>query len=103
MRTVVRSDQTLFHQRHDPRSDLAVCSQTVEVLPEQSVAVQVRVTVPVPQEFKLELSEKLTAGFGSQASTAAGSVKDGVAGHWIVAFAPWPESVGAVVSSIVIV
>ena len=38
-----------------------------------------------------------------QLSAAAGAVKAGVAGHSIVASAPWPESVGGVVSTTVMV
>ena len=44
-----------------------------------------------------------TAGAVSQESDAVGAVNDGMAGHWIVVFAPAAPSDGFVVSETVIV
>ncbi len=49
------------------------------------------------------VSTELMLGLPSQASLAVGSVKTGVAGQLIVASAPWPLSIGAVVSITVMV
>src|SRR6185436_7447595 len=75
----------------------------VAALPAQSTAVHVRVTAPSPHASSVGVSVKLITTFGSHTSVTVGSVKTGVAGHSIVASAPWPERIGGVVSSIVIV
>src|SRR5215212_541840 len=82
---------------------MVIVCDTVAVLPAQSVAVQVRVIVPVLQVPRFELSTDVITGFGSQLSVAVGAVNAAVAGHWIVASSPWPLSTGGVVSSMVIV
>src|SRR5215212_7699907 len=82
---------------------MVIVCDTVAVLPAQSVAVQVRVTVPVLQVPRFVLSTDVITGFGSQLSVAVGAVNTAVAGHWIVASSPCPLSTGAVVSSMVMV
>ena len=54
------------------------------VLPQSSVAVQVRLTLYVPVQVPgVVRSEKVIATDGSQASVAVGGVKTGVAGQLI--------------------
>jgi hypothetical protein len=84
----------------------AVVSTTViawltgaDSLPHASVATQVRVTLYEPGQAPAVVESVCEIeGLPSQLSDAVGVVKDGDAGHWIVALAPWPLSVGAVVS-----
>jgi hypothetical protein len=84
----------------------AIVSTTVIVwltgadwLPHASVAFHVRVTLYVPGQEPAEVEfVNEIAGLPSQLSKAVGAVNVGTAGHWIVAFAPWPLKVGAVVS-----
>src|SRR6188768_2355277 len=73
----------------------------VEVLPQWSVAVQVRVcaTGQVP----LMLSAKVSVGAGSQPSVAVGVANAGVAGHSIVVSAGRVEIAGPVLSATLIV
>ena len=53
-------------------------------LPQSSVAVQVRVCVPVPgQAPGVNASVKVTVGVASQVSVAVAAGKTGVFGHWI--------------------
>jgi hypothetical protein len=79
-----------------------------EWLPEQSVASQVLVSVVVmmllihgPGPVVTSLIRLTVAP--PQVSLAVGGVNDGVAGHWMVAFAPAAPIVGGVVSTTVIV
>ena len=68
-------------------------------LPQSSVAVQVRVCVPVPgQAPGVKTSENVTVGLGSQVSVAVGAGKTGEAGHWIGEVAAGQVIVGGVVS-----
>src|SRR5438876_11725747 len=73
-------------------------------LPLQSVASQVRFSLKVPGQVPGVVTSltRLTVA-PPQVSLAVGGVNDGVAGHWIVAFAPCPPIVGGVVSTVVIV
>src|ERR1043166_1004021 len=72
----------------------------VLLLPQWSVAVQVRVTSEFwAQEPGVVTSAKVRVGLGSQASVAVGVVKTGVAGHSIVVGSGSAEMLGAVVST----
>src|SRR5207247_1439567 len=72
----------------------------VELLPQWSVAVQVRVTsVACGQLPGVVTSANVRVGLGSHASVAVGELNVGVAGHWIVCAGPTPEITGAVVST----
>ena len=51
------------------------------LLPLQSLAVQVRVMLPVPQGPSGPLSLKVTTGAGSHVSVAVGGGNTGVPGH----------------------
>ena len=84
-------------------SIVIVCDTVIALLPAQSVAVHVLVTVPVPHASRLNASVDIITGDRSQLSVTTGSVNTGDAGHWIVASDPWPLNTGGVVSSVVIV
>src|SRR2546427_5025665 len=72
----------------------------VLLLPQWSVAVQVRVTLESCGQLPAVVtSAKVSVGLGSQASVAVGVAKDGVAGHWIVVGPGSAEITGAVVST----
>src|SRR2546427_2590034 len=72
----------------------------VLLLPQWSVAVQVRVTSWFcAHEPGVVTSAKVSVGLGSQASVAVGVAKDGVAGHSMVVGAGSEEMTGAVVST----
>src|SRR6266478_1351789 len=76
----------------------------VLLLPQWSVAVQVRVTSEFwAQEPGVVTSAKVRVGLGSHASVAVGVAKDGVAGHWIVVGPGSVEMLGAVLSCTVTV
>src|SRR5947199_4875381 len=84
----------------------AVVSTTLMVwlatllLPQWSVAVQVRVTLlPCGQDPGVVTSAKVSVGLGSHASVAVGVANEGVAGHWIVVGPGSAEITGAVVST----
>src|SRR5436190_470446 len=71
----------------------------VLLLPQWSVAVQVRVTsLACGQVPGVVTSAKVSVGLGSQASVAVGGVNAGVAGHWMVLGPGKLEITGAVVS-----
>ena len=77
---------------------ITVCVQ-LELLPLQSVAVQVLVCVPVPGQVPgVKASRKVTTGLGSHASDAVGAGNTGVAGHWIGEVVAGHVIVGGVVS-----
>src|SRR5437899_11509836 len=70
------------------------------LLPQWSVAVQVRVTSWACGQLPgVVTSAKVSVGLGSQASVAVGVANDGVAGHWIVVGPGSVEITGAVVST----
>src|SRR6266702_1821759 len=72
----------------------------VELLPQWSVAVQVRVTsFAWGQVPGVVTSANVSVGLGSHASVAVGVLNVGVAGNWIVCAGPTPEITGAVVST----
>src|SRR5438552_17677729 len=72
----------------------------VELLPQSSVAVQVRVTSDFPVHMPCVVtSPYATLVLASHASVAVGVLNVGVAGHWIVCAGPTPEITGAVVST----
>ena len=69
------------------------------LLPEQSVAVHVRVLLYVPgQDPGVVTSTNVTTGAGSHVSVAAGGGNTGVAGHWIGEGAAGQTITGGVVS-----
>lgn len=75
----------------------------VELLPQASVAVQVRVTVYDPAQAPCTVpSLKTKVGVTSQASVAVAVAKDGVAGQLIVDGAGKDEMTGATLSMMVI-
>src|SRR5437867_6979963 len=72
----------------------------VELLPQWSVAVHVRVTsFACGQLPGVITSANVSVGLGSHASVAVGVAKLGLAGHWIVVGAGSVEITGAVVST----
>src|SRR3989454_111600 len=76
----------------------------VLLLPQWSVAVQVRVTLlACGQEPGVVTSAKVRVGLGSHASVAVGVANDGVAGHSMVVGPGSVEMPGAVVSCTVTV
>ena len=94
-----------------PDNTGAVLSSTVivwltgaDTLPQASLAIHVLVIRydPVHEPGNV-VSVKVITGAGSQLSVADGALNDGTAGHSIVASAPWPDNMGAVLSSTVIV
>ena len=71
----------------------------VLVLPQWSVAVQVRVTSFACGQLPVVVtSANVSVGLGSQLSVALGVLNVGVAGHWIVCAPPTPAITGGVVS-----
>src|SRR5438093_2079944 len=71
----------------------------VELLPQWSVAVQVRVTsLACAQLPGVVTSANVRVGLGSQASVAVGVANDGVAGHSMVVGPGSVEITGAAVS-----
>src|SRR4029453_10105700 len=84
-------------------SIVTVCVTGVAALPAQSTAVHVLVIVPSPHASRFDTSDELITTFGSHASLTVGSVNVAVAGHSMVTSAPWPLSIGGVVSSMVTV
>jgi len=75
----------------------------VLLLPQWSVAVQVRVTVEFCGQLPgVVTSLNVSVGFGSQASVAVGVAKLGVAGHSIVLGSGSVEIAGAFVSAMLI-
>src|SRR5216117_1497458 len=71
----------------------------VELLPQWSTAVHVRVTsFACGQLPGVVTSANVSVGLGSHASVAVGVVNDGEAGHWIVVGPGSAESTGGVVS-----
>jgi hypothetical protein len=84
-------------------STVIVC-EAVLLLPQSSVAVQVRV-LEYSLGHAVGVVESTNVGIitPSQASVAVGLEKDGKLGHWIVRLGPTPEITGAVLSSTVIV
>src|SRR6266436_3583233 len=76
----------------------------VLLLPQWSVAVQVRVTLLACGQLPGAVtSAKVRVGLGSHASVTVGVAKDGVAGHWIVVGPGSVEMRGAVLSCTVTV
>src|SRR5436309_12558920 len=72
----------------------------VLLLPQCSVAVQVRVTLEFCGQLPAVVtSAKVSVGLGSQASVAVGVAKDGVAVHSMVVGAGSAEITGATVST----
>src|SRR5437867_1466021 len=76
----------------------------VELLPQWSVAVQVRVTLlACGHEPGVVTSAKVSVGLGSHASVAVGVANDGVAGHSMVVGPGTAEMLGACVSTTLMV
>src|SRR5439155_336202 len=72
----------------------------VVLLPQWSVAVQVRVTsLAWAQVPAVVTSAKVSVGLASHASVAVGVVNDGLAGHWMVLGPGSAERVGGAVSA----